>query len=72
VCGAGLAGMSAALELAERGYQVIIRENRQLVGGRLATGPVEVDLDGQRKNFSVEHGFHAWFHNYWTFKVCQL
>ncbi|XP_072035012.1 carotenoid phi-ring synthase-like isoform X3 [Amphiura filiformis] len=64
IIGGGLAGMSAALELAERGYQVTIREADSVLGGRLHTRPVE--RLGQ--TFQVEHGFHAWFHNYHQFK----
>ncbi|XP_070573119.1 carotenoid phi-ring synthase-like [Ptychodera flava] len=64
VAGAGLAGLSAALELAERGYEVTIRESSDVVGGRLFAKPV-VRLN---RTFPVEHGFHAWFHNYHTFK----
>ena len=47
--------MSAALELAERGYRVTIRESDSVLGGRLHTRPVE--LLGQ--TFQVEHGFHG-------------
>ena len=39
--GGGLAGMSAALELAERGYQVTIREADTVLGGvYMQTKPV--------------------------------
>lgn len=65
VVGGGLAGLSAALELAERGYRVTVREAAPELGGRLATR----DLDpGLGRTFRVEHGLHMWFDNYRTFK----
>ncbi|XP_077985594.1 carotenoid phi-ring synthase-like [Glandiceps talaboti] len=64
IAGGGLAGLSAALELAERGYDVTIREALDVFGGRLFTKPV-VRLN---RTFHVEHGFHGWFHNYHQFK----
>lgn len=72
VAGAGLAGLSAALELAERGFSVTIRESEAYVGGRLHSRPVKVDVPYGEEPFMVEHGFHAWFHNYWTFKDLRL
>jgi isorenieratene synthase len=65
VVGGGLAGLSAALELVEAGYQVTVREAAPELGGRLATR----DLDpGLGRTFRVEHGLHMWFDNYWVFK----
>ncbi|XP_070561079.1 carotenoid phi-ring synthase-like isoform X2 [Ptychodera flava] len=64
VAGGGLAGLSAALELAERGYKVTIRESSDRIGGKLFSRPV-LKLN---RTFSVEHGFHAWFNNYHNFK----
>jgi len=65
VVGGGLSGLSAALELAERGYSVTIREADTVLGGRLQTNKVELPNVG---TFQVEAGFHSWFHNYWQFK----
>ena len=64
VIGGGLAGMSAALELSERGYQVTLREAQGQLGGRLATR----DERTTQGNFRVEHGLHMWFGNYHNFK----
>jgi uncharacterized protein with NAD-binding domain and iron-sulfur cluster len=50
-------GLSAALELAERGYSVTIKE-KFLMGGKLFSEPVQVFKD---KIFQVEHGFHGKF-----------
>lgn len=65
VVGGGIAGLSAALELVERGYAVTVREASEVLGGRLATR----DLDpGLGRTFRVEHGLHMWFDNYRTFR----
>merc|ERR1719223_891794 len=65
VIGGGLAGLSAAIELADRGYQVTIKEKMEhSVGGKLATKPVKV----LNETFYVEHGFHAWFGTYYQFQ----
>lgn len=65
VIGGGLAGLSAAIELADRGYDVTIKEKMEnSVGGKLATKPVQA----LGQTFYVEHGFHAWFGSYHQFK----
>ncbi|MEN9529540.1 MAG: hypothetical protein RI932_1413 [Pseudomonadota bacterium] len=64
VVGAGLAGLSAALELSERGYKVVIRDAMDIVGGKLAVRK-ETNPAG---TFWVEHGLHMWFDNYHVFK----
>ncbi len=53
--GGGLAGLSAALELSERGYEVTIHESEHYIGGRVHS--VEVQAVGQK--WQVEHGFHG-------------
>ncbi len=52
----GLAGLSASLELAERGYNVTIKEKESVMGGKLFSKPVEIFKD---KIFQIEHGFHG-------------
>ncbi|XP_071504050.1 carotenoid phi-ring synthase-like [Diadema antillarum] len=64
VVGGGLAGLSAALELAERGFNVTVKDSRPVVGGRLSSTDVEI----LGETFRVDHGFHAWFYNYHNFK----
>lgn len=56
VIGGGLAGLSAALELADRGYLVTIKEKEDRIGGKLFSKPVEIF---RNKTFQVEHGFHG-------------
>lgn len=65
VIGAGLAGLSASIELADRGYQVTLKEAFDRVGGKLFCTPVEIFPN---ETFNVEHGFHAWFNAYYQFK----
>lgn len=64
IVGGGLAGLSAGLELAERGYNVTIKEKNHELGGRLMTEEIEV----QGETFHIEHGFHGWFNNYHNMK----
>ena len=56
IIGGGLAGLSAALELADRGYQVTIKEKQEHIGGKLFCKPVEIF---QNETFQIEHGFHG-------------
>ena len=62
VIGAGLAGLSAALELAERGFSVTLYEAKSVIGGKLATPALETN----QGVFHVEHGLHMWFFHYHT------
>src|SRR3954447_22610046 len=61
VAGGGLAGMSAALRLAQRGYQVKLYEQKSMLGGNLASRPThgggELDV--------YPHMFLSWYHNFW-------
>ncbi len=57
VVGAGLAGLIAALHLAERGLSPLVLEaDPARCGGRVSGGD-EVEIDGWR--FPAEHGLHA-------------
>lgn len=64
IVGGGVAGLSAALELAERNYHVTIKESESYLGGRLHTRPEQ--RAGQK--FAVEHGLHMWFYQYYNFQ----
>jgi phytoene dehydrogenase-like protein len=54
VVGAGLAGLSAALELRERGYDVEVYERSRLLGGRATSFEV-----GGRE---IDNGQHVYLH----------
>lgn len=60
VAGGGLAGLTAALRLAERGYQVKLYEQKPWLGGDLASRPapgIELDV--------YPHMYLSWYHNFW-------
>jgi carotenoid phi-ring synthase / carotenoid chi-ring synthase len=62
VIGGGLAGISSALELARKGFDVTLVESSASLGGKL-TG---WDLDALGERFPVEHGFHGFFDQYYN------
>ncbi|MFI1192842.1 FAD-dependent oxidoreductase [Micromonospora sp. NPDC020750] len=64
VVGGGIAGMSAAVVLAERGVRVTVLEAASTLGGRLGAWP-EPLADGTQVN---EHGFHAFFRQYYNWR----
>ncbi len=63
VLGGGVAGLTAAVTLARRGYAVTLLEKNAYLGGKL--GSWEVELAPGRKVW-VSHGFHAFFPHYWN------
>jgi len=65
VVGGGIAGVSAALVLAERGVRVTLLEAAGQLGGRLRAWPVTLP-DGAVAQ--VEHGFHGFFRQYYTWR----
>ncbi len=62
VIGAGLAGLTAAITLARRGFQVKLLEAQGHLGGKV--GSWSIELDGER--VPVSHGFHAFFPGYYN------
>ncbi len=70
IIGAGLAGLTAALHLAERGLSVLILEaDPDYAGGRLRGGPpVTFEHKGQRWSFPAEHGLHGVWNQYHNLK----
>jgi isorenieratene synthase len=65
VVGSGVAGVSAAVVLAERGVRVTLLEAAPTLGGRLGAWPHTLP-DGTEQ--VVEHGFHAFFRHYYTWR----
>jgi zeta-carotene desaturase len=59
IVGAGLAGLSTAVELADAGHQIEIFESRPFVGGKVSSW---VDPDGNH----IEMGLHVFFNNYFN------
>ncbi|MFC5994758.1 FAD-dependent oxidoreductase [Pseudonocardia hispaniensis] len=66
IVGAGVAGVSAATILAERGVAVTLLEAKPTLGGRLGAWPHTLP-DGTEQ--IVEHGFHAFFRHYYTWRA---
>jgi carotenoid phi-ring synthase / carotenoid chi-ring synthase len=65
VIGAGLAGLTSALILAERGFSVTVFEKVNYIGGKVGSWSVNF-----HSNFTtnVEHGFHAFFKQYYNLR----
>src|SRR4051812_11713729 len=57
VLGGGVAGLSAAHELAERGFAVTVYEQRDAPGGKARSIPVAGSGTGGRTDLPGEHGF---------------
>jgi carotenoid phi-ring synthase / carotenoid chi-ring synthase len=66
VVGGGIAGVSAAVVLAERNVAVTLLEAAPTLGGRLGAWPHTLP-DGTEQ--VVEHGFHAFFRHYHTWRA---
>lgn len=65
VVGGGIAGVTAAVVLAERGVRVTLLEAAGQLGGRLSAWPRTLP-DGTVQQ--VEHGFHGFFRQYYTWR----
>ncbi|MBL1214618.1 MAG: FAD-dependent oxidoreductase [Ignavibacteriae bacterium] len=65
IIGGGIAGLTSAIYLAERGFDVFIFEKNNYLGGKLGSWQVKFN-DGYETN--VEHGFHAFFRQYYNLK----
>lgn len=64
VVGGGLAGLASAYELSQRGFQVTLLERSPQLGGKIASWKIEA----LGKTFTVEHGFHGFFPQYYNLK----
>lgn len=65
IIGAGLAGVSAAIYLSERNFNVTVFERDSFIGGKVGSWPVKFE-DNYQTN--VEHGFHAFFRQYYNLR----
>ncbi|EWT02498.1 isorenieratene synthase [Intrasporangium oryzae NRRL B-24470] len=65
VVGGGIAGLTAATGLAERGVPVTVVEREDTLGGRVRSWDVE--LPGGRAG-SMSRGFHAFFRQYYNLR----
>ena len=66
IIGAGVAGLSAALHLAERGLKPLVLEADSRVGGRLSGGE-QITVNGT--TFRLEHGVHGIWSPYRNFNA---
>jgi uncharacterized protein with NAD-binding domain and iron-sulfur cluster len=57
VLGGGVAGLTAAHELAERGFEVAVYEARDRLGGKARSLPVPGSGSDGRRDLPAEHGF---------------
>lgn len=62
VIGGGIAGISAASTLAEKGFVVDLYEKANFLGGKV--GSWEFESNGE--TLRTEHGFHAFFRQYYN------
>lgn len=62
VIGGGIAGISAASTLAEKGFEIELFEKASFLGGKV--GSWEFESNGE--TLRTEHGFHAFFRQYFN------
>lgn len=70
IVGAGLAGLSAAKELARLGYSVLILEANDRIGGRAWVAPIDVGAAGDPRA-PIDYG-GAWIHGVSTNPLTSL
>ena len=66
VLGGGIAGIAAAVGLAERGVMVTLVEREAQLGGRVRSWPVE---QGDGSDTTMSRGFHAFFRQYYNLRA---
>ncbi|MDM3975562.1 NAD(P)-binding protein [Mycobacterium marseillense] len=64
IFGAGPGGLSAALELVERGFEVDLYEKGSFLGGKSRSETVVGSGTGGRKDLPIENGPHAYWGTY--------
>jgi carotenoid phi-ring synthase / carotenoid chi-ring synthase len=69
VVGGGLAGVAAAMVLAERGIQVTIHEASPVLGGRVSSWPDTLNVAAGGGAIDMERGFHAFFRQYYNVRA---
>jgi choline dehydrogenase-like flavoprotein len=71
VVGAGLAGLTAAIHLAERGLDVVLLESHpDFLGGRTrAREPYRFSWNGVEHVHSFDHGQHCMWAQYWNMRA---
>jgi isorenieratene synthase len=68
VAGGGIAGLSAATGLAERGVRVTLVEREPYLGGRVG-GWTEPSPAGDQDGLAMSRGFHAFFRQYYNLRA---
>ena len=63
ILGGGVAGMSAAQELIERGFEVVVLERRDIAGGKARSVPVADDGAGTRGHMLADTGISSIEHH---------
>ncbi|MCA9664822.1 MAG: FAD-dependent oxidoreductase, partial [Myxococcales bacterium] len=67
VIGGGIAGITAASTLAQRGMAVTLLEKNEHLGGKIGAWRERlVDDEGVAHEVDMEHGFHAFFRHYYN------
>ena len=74
VVGGGIAGLTAATGLAERGVDVVVVEREATLGGRVRSWPVagasaSDDAGTTRDGLTMSRGFHAFFRQYYNLRA---
>lgn len=71
VVGAGLAGLTAAIHLAERGLEVVLVESHpEFLGGRTrGRAPYRFAWNGVEHEHSFDHGQHCLWAQYWNMRA---
>lgn len=64
VVGGGIAGISTASNLAERGFEVTLYEKEHFLGGKVGSW----EFESQGEKLRAEHGFHAFFRQYYNLR----
>jgi uncharacterized protein with NAD-binding domain and iron-sulfur cluster len=64
ILGGGIAGLSAAHELVERGFEVTVYDERRQLGGKARGIDVAGTARGGRRPLPGEHGFHFFLGGY--------